>query len=209
MKKIVFLALAFAGAVAVSGAHAQQASSTGWYGQFSAGYLQFQDNTGSINGTSVKSEYDDGFAISAAAGYAFGNGFRAELEGGYGKTGYDTVTVGSTRVSVNADIDLWSVYAAGYYDFNLAGVKPYVGAGLGFVYASMDNFTATSGGTSFSGSGGNETNVSAFGEAGIAIALNDRMDLVPGVRYLWLDNSGAGQDDDTAWLFKVGLRYKF
>lgn len=207
MKKSLLVAAAFAGSLAFSPADAQQA--TGWYGQVSAGYLQLQDNSGSINGVGVKSEYDNGFNLSAAVGYAYGNGFRSEFEGGYGRTGYDKVTVGGTTADVSADVDLWSAYAAGYYDFDFKSVKPYVGAGIGFVHASNDNFTVTSGGTSFSGSGGSETDFSAFGEVGLTFPLTDRMDLVPGVRYVWLDNSSAGQDDDTAWLFKVGLRYKF
>jgi hypothetical protein len=47
------------------------------------------------------------------------------------------------------------------------------------------------------------------GEVGLSFPLNERLELVPAVRYVWIDNSGGGQEDDTAWLFKAGLRYKF
>jgi opacity protein-like surface antigen len=209
MKKIVMAALAAAGLIAVTPAYAQQANFKGWYGQVSAGYLQLQDVDGSISGTSVKGEYESGWALTGAVGYAYGNGLRTELEGGYGRTGYDSVNIGGTKVDLNGDINMWSLYGAGYYDFNVGSVKPYVGGGIGVVRWDVDNVSATVGGTTFTGSGGNGSNFSAFGEAGLSFALSERLDLVPAVRYIWVDDGDSNFDNDTAWLFKVGLRYKF
>jgi outer membrane protein W len=186
-----------------------QSPATGWYGQVSAGYLQLRDNDGNVGGTAIKSEYDAGWTLTGALGYGFGNGFRAELEGGYGRSSYDSVTVGGSKINTSADIDIWSAYAAGYYDFWLIGARPYVGAGAGLVHAEADDFAATSGGTTFRGPGGDSTDFSMFGEVGLTFPLGERLDLVPAVRYVWIDNSGGGQDDDTAWVFKAGLRYSF
>lgn len=218
MNRILGAAVA-AALLFASTAHAQQRTdnwigqaqspSNGWYGQVSAGYLQLRDNDGNLGGTGIKSEYDSGWTLTGALGYGFGNGFRAELEGGYGRSSYDSVTVGSSKINTSADIDLWSLYAAGYYDFWLIGARPYVGAGAGIVHAEIDNFTATSGGTTFRGPGGDSTDFSMFGEVGFTIPLSERLELVPAVRYVWIDNSGGGQDDDTAWVFKAGLRYRF
>lgn len=188
-----------------------QASSplSGWYGQVALGYMQLRDNDGSLGGTGIKSEYDSGWTVTGALGYGFGNGFRAELEGGYANSGYDSVTIGGSKINTSADIDQWSLYAAGYYDFWLVGARPYLGAGAGVVHSEIDSFAATSGGTTFRGPGGDATDFSMFGEVGLTFPLSERLDLVPAVRYVWIDNSGGGQDDDTAWVFKAGLRYRF
>lgn len=220
MNRVVPLAFATALLLAPA-AHAQQRMSSddwidhtrspmsGWYGQASLGYLQLRDNDGTIGGTGVKSEYDAGSQVTGALGYGFGNGFRAEVEGGYGHSSFDSVTVGGSKFNVDADIDLWSLYAAGYYDFWLLGARPYVGAGAGFVHADIGDFAATSGGTTFRGPGGDDTDVSMFGEVGLTFPITDRLDVVPAVRYVWIDNSGGGLDDDTAWVFKAALRYRF
>jgi len=186
-----------------------QSPLNGWYGQVSAGYLQLRDNDGNLGGTSIKSEYDNGWTVTGAVGYGFRNGFRTEIEGGYARSSYDSVTVGGSKINTSADIDLWSLYAAGYYDFWLIGVRPYLGAGAGLVHAQIDTFAATSGGTTFRGPGGDSTDFSMFGEFGLTFPLSERLELVPAVRYVWIDNSGGGQDDDTAWVFKAGLRYRF
>jgi OOP family OmpA-OmpF porin len=209
MKKSALIALAVVGSMAVTAAHAQEAFPRGFYGQVSAGYLQLEDVSGNIGGTSVKGAYDAGYAVTAAVGFAFGDGLRTEFELGYGHSGYDSVTIGGTTVGLTGDVDMWSIYEGVYYDFNVLGVKPYLGGGFGVVHWDQGNVRGTANGTTFTGSGGNGTDFSLFGEAGVSLALTDRIDLVPAIRYLWIDDSGNGIDDDTAWLFKVGLRYRF
>jgi opacity protein-like surface antigen len=210
--KRVLIAAAVALGFSCAAAQAQQTTQAqGWYGQVSGGWLSLQDVDGTVNGTGVKGSYDDGYALTLAGGYKFGNGFRAELEGGYGHSSFDSATIGGTHVGLNGDINLWSVYGAGYYDFALNGssVKPYIGGGLGFVHSDVDQVTATSGGTTFTANGGDDDNFSAFGEVGLSFPIADRLELVPGVRYSWIDDGSSGIDDDTAWLVKVGLRYSF
>jgi opacity protein-like surface antigen len=210
MKRLLGGVALAAALFAASTAQAQQSSSyMGWYGTVSAGYLQLQDVSGSIGGTSVKGEYDPGWSVSGALGWSFGNGLRTEVEGGYGRSSFDSVDIGGTKVGLSGDIDLWSAYMAAYYDFNILGVKPYLGAGAGIVHFDVDNISATANGTTFTGNGGNGTNFSAFGEAGLSFPLSDRLALVPAVRYVWIDDGGSGFDDDTAWIFKAGLRYRF
>jgi opacity protein-like surface antigen len=57
--------------------------------------------------------------------------------------------------------------------------------------------------------GDSDTYFTAHGEAGVSIALNDQLAVVPAYRYLWLNSGEAGFDDDTAHLFKVGVRFAF
>jgi opacity protein-like surface antigen len=204
MKRVLSaFVLAAAALLAAPSAHAQQ--SVGWYGAGSLGYLQLRDDDFSTGGLSGHTEYDAGYALTLAGGYAFGNGFRAELEGGYGHSSFDSLTVNGTKFSASGDIDLWSVYAAAYYDFTVNNVKPYLGGGVGWVHSDVG--TSRVGGVTVSG--GDDDNWSWFAEGGVSFALNDRLDLVPAVRYLWIDNAQDGFEKDEAWLFKVGLRYKF
>lgn len=209
MKRFLGGAALVAALFAAGAAHAQQTSYMGWYGTVSAGYLQLEDVSGNVGSTGVKASYDPGWSLNGAIGWSFGTGLRTEVEVGYGRSSYDSATIGGTKVDLSGDIALWSGYLAAYYDFNLAGVRPYFGAGAGVVHFDVDNISATANGTTFTGSGGNGTNFSAFGEAGLSFALTDRLDIVPAVRYVWIDDGGSGFDDDTAWVFKAGLRYRF
>jgi opacity protein-like surface antigen len=202
--------MALAAAVSVApAAHAQSALPMGWYGTVSAGYLGLEDNSGNVGGTAVTGSYDAGWSLNAALGWSFGNGLRTEVEGGYGRSSFDSVDIGGTKVGLNGDINLWSTYMAAYYDFNVVGVRPYLGGGIGLVHFDVDNISATANGTTFTGSGANGTNFSAFGEVGLSFPLTDRLDVVPAVRYVWIDDGESGFDDDTAWVFKAGLRYRF
>jgi opacity protein-like surface antigen len=204
MKRVLgVVALAAAALLSVPSAHAQQA--VGWYGAGSLGYLQLRDNDFSTGGFTGHTEYNGGIAATLAGGYGFGNGFRAELEGGYGHSEFDSLTVNGTKFSASGDIDLWSVYGAAYYDFTVSNVKPYIGGGLGWVHSDVGRTTV--GGVSTPG--GDDDNWSWFAEGGVSFALNDRMDIVPAVRYIWIDNAQGGFEKDEAWLLKVGLRYRF
>jgi opacity protein-like surface antigen len=195
-------------AVAATSAHAQQWTPySGWYGTGSVGWYQLRDRDGSAsNGTDVHAEYDPGYALGVAAGYGFGNGFRAELEGSYAHANSKNVRIGSFPAS-GGDTDIWAIYGAGYYDFDtgINNFRPYLGGGVGWAHTDADAITV--GG--LRGGGGTNDDWSAFAEGGLNFALNDRLDLVPGVRYTWYNDSKGGLDDNRAWLFKATLRYKF
>lgn len=206
--KRLFGAIALAAALfAASSARAQQPM--GWYGTVSAGYLQLEDVGGRIGNNNVNASYDAGWSVNGALGWSFGTGLRTEVEVGYGRSSYDSVDIGGTKVNLSGDVNMWSTYLAAYYDFNIVGVRPYLGAGAGLVHFDIDNISATANGSTFTGSGTNGTSFSAFGEAGLSFALTDRLDFVPAVRYVWINDGDSGFDDDTAWVVKAGLRYRF
>ncbi|MEL6239051.1 MAG: outer membrane beta-barrel protein [Pseudomonadota bacterium] len=106
-------------------------------------------------------EFDNGFAISGLAGYAFDNGLRIEAELSYtrydvethsgltvGGANIDTVdvavltrgpadegnpTVGEVIADGQGDVTNFGLFGNVYYDINTgSGFKPYLGAGLGF-----------------------------------------------------------------------------
>ena len=99
----------------------------------------------SSNGHVATLSSDGGFVGLGSVGYGFGDvfgtggGVRVELEGNYrGNTyklnyaGYNSTGIGSNNygVMVNA-----------LYDFNLGPVNPYIGAGLGYAWNSINSKT--------------------------------------------------------------------
>src|SRR3546814_5514793 len=74
-------------------------------------------------------------------------------------------------------------------------VSPYIGGGGGAVRESIDRVSASSGGTTVSAEGDTDTNLTAFGEVGLNIALAPAFDLVPSYRYQWIDDGRDGFDD--------------
>jgi opacity protein-like surface antigen len=208
MKRLIaaLFAAALLAAPAVAHAQTQWTPYTGFYGTLSGGWLQLQDRDGTAsNGGRAKAEYDPGWALSVAGGYSFGNGFRAELEGGYGHADIDKASIGGVHAS-GGDTEFWSVYAAGYYDFTTnTPVRPYLGGGIGWVHTDADALIVPSG----RAGGGSSDDWSWFAEGGVNFSLTDRLELVPGVRYTWYNDSNGGLEDNNSWLFKVGLRYRF
>lgn len=207
MRKVLAAALVVAGAGLAGTAQAQD-QLAGWYGQLSAGVLQLRENDGSSGGNSAEVEFKTGFTVTGALGYGFGNGFRAELELGYGQSEFDEITVNGTKGSLNGDIDIFSGYLAGYYEFNTGMLKPYLGGGLGAVYTNTGKSSVTVGGTTVSLNGDDDVSFSAFGEVGLAIDISKGFAIVPSVRYVWVNDGSSGFDDSQAWVGRIGLRFK-
>lgn len=207
MRKVLAAALVLVGAGVAQSAQADD-QLAGWYGQISAGALQLREVDGSSGGNSAEVEYKLGFTVTGALGYGFGNGFRTELELGYGRTKLDEITINGVKGSLNGTVDLVSGYLAAYYEFNTGMVKPYLGGGVGAVYASLGKTSATVGGTTVSLNGDDDVSLSAFAEIGAAIDISKGFAIVPSVRYIWLDDGGSGFENSEAWAARVGLRFK-
>jgi len=111
-------------------------------------YLMGQDDIigGGINrGADVGFEW--GYVGVLSAGYGFGNGLRLELEGSYRQNDVDTVkATGIGRLSrVSGTARSYGVMFNALYDFNLGGVAPYVGAGVGYQIHEHDEAGASAG----------------------------------------------------------------
>lgn len=180
-------------------------SSDGPYVEFSGGYVSLSDVDGDVGGVDAEVEYNDGFAIGAQLGYKQ-NAFRVALEFEYGRAGFDSVSVGGVEANVDGDFDIYRGTAGLYYDFdNNSGLTPYVGGGLGAAYVDVEDTTIA--GVTFEGD--SDTYFTAHGEAGLSFAATERVAIVPAYRFIWFDSSESGFEDDTAHLFKVGLRFRF
>lgn len=120
-------------------------------------------------GTDVawETEFDTGYTISGAAGYDFGNGFRAEVQGFYSEYDVDThsgVTVGGANIDAvdvavltrgaadaanptvgavvadgQGDVTSYGAFLNVFYDIETgSGFEPYIGGGLGYVNTDID-----------------------------------------------------------------------
>ncbi|MBX3453997.1 outer membrane beta-barrel protein [Ferrovibrio sp.] len=207
--RLLAVALVFS-AVISAPVVAQEKAKTGWYGSITAGYLIPNDTDGSIGNTPVSLEIDNGYSIFGAAGYKFGNGFRVEGELGYSTADLDKVKIGSTPVTLNGDVQLFTATGGLFYDLTTkSAFTPYVGVGVGVVREELSRTRATANGVTVTTNGGSETNLTAFGEAGVGVSLGSKIELVPSYRYQWIDDGSGGLDDTTAHLFRLGLRYWF
>jgi len=102
---------------------------------------------------------------------------------------------------------LVSFTASGFFDINTnTSVTPYIGGGAGLIYWDRGVVTASLNGTSVTIAGDDGTEVTAFAEAGVSIALDSKFELVPSYRFQWADTGSSGIDDDTIHIFKVGLQ---
>jgi opacity protein-like surface antigen len=120
--------------------------------------------------------YDPGVVLSAAGGYEFGPGFRAEGELNYRRVTADRF-YGSGATQQQAAADIWScgVMANAYYDLRTpSAVTPFLGAGLGFALAQFGDGTSPTGRLWTSG---RELSPAYQGIAGFSVALSDRTSL--------------------------------
>lgn len=209
--------------MASSTAHAQSS----WYIGGSAGAALFSDRTadvtihdgiGQTGPGEAKTTFDPGVALDGAIGYHLPLGFRVEGELGYIHTSRDTVTVNTSVPALSflngkysspdgGDMNFFTATVNVFYDLpvDLAGIKPYVGAGAGYYHLNVDQveFTVP---YHFTGSGADISNAVVLVEVGATIPLAPSLSLVPAYRYEHFFASSTGYDLNQ---FKIGLRYDF
>ena len=146
-------------AVLIAAAPAE-AKGSGWYLNISGGANWLNDD--SFSGTvapdalSVTPDSDTGFIVSGAIGMSLASvldGLRVEAEVAYRQNKVDgtwasdtnTTAVGGNAVGrLDYDHSTLSVMANVWYDFDIGGVKPYVGGGIGWADTDLDgNYIAT------------------------------------------------------------------
>jgi opacity protein-like surface antigen len=174
------LALVVALGIVSAGLQSAQAGD-GWYFEGAGGGSWQSDYDFDISGPGTVGvlDFDTGFNVSGAIGYQTGN-WRLE-----GETVYFESNVDSFSSIVSAPLDgkseiIGAMFNA-IYEFDLGGIRPYIGAGVGAARAYMKNI-GPSGGIPLDVDA--ETTLFAYqAKAGISIALTDTLDLFGGYRY--------------------------
>jgi len=107
---------------------------TGYYFDLGAGWNHADEAHFKSDGLDDKALYDEGWVGDAALGYAWGNNFRTELEGGYRYNGVSELK-GTGASGSGGNFNAWSLMANAIYDFkNNTPWTPYLGAGMGAAF---------------------------------------------------------------------------
>jgi opacity protein-like surface antigen len=201
---------------------------SGFYlgGSAGAGFRQDDSRQRTLNGLSgpftqtEDYQYTTAFDLAVSGGYRFDLGatgaIRTEVEFGYGTYSLDKIAVSTpgapdrtARPSSGADFNSYAATVNAFYDLPLAGrFVPYVGGGLGFQHTDESDGTGTVAGplqsvpTHFQGGSSNDGIWLA--EAGLSIAVTDRISIVPAYRYVQTFDGEL-----STHILKVGLRYAF
>ncbi|MBL9098884.1 MAG: porin family protein [Alphaproteobacteria bacterium] len=142
--------LATAALAALALAAPANAAGTGWYVNVSGGANWLDDNGfTAVNGPdtlTVNTDADTGWVISGAIGYSLAKmvtpGLRVEIEAAYRENSVDgdwsSATPGLDSGLLTYDHSAFSVMANAWYDFDVAGVRPYFGGGIGWADVEAD-----------------------------------------------------------------------
>jgi OmpA-OmpF porin, OOP family len=84
----------------------------------------------------------NGWTIQGSAGYGFGNGFRAEVEGDYIDDNFSKATINGHDFASGGHEGRYGIFVNGFYDFDvgLPYLYPYVGGGIGWQIDAFNNF---------------------------------------------------------------------
>jgi outer membrane protein OmpA-like peptidoglycan-associated protein len=168
---------------------------------------------GDIKNNGVRRDLDTdlGFVGLGSFGYAFGNGLRAEIEGGHRRNTVEDW--GGT--SVSGHLSAWHAMVNALYDFPTGNrLSPYIGAGIGTAIVSIDAKNTAAGVRM------DDTDVSFAYQAiiGMGYDIMDNLAVTADYRFLHavdLDHQfsgGGGGDPGDSYLnhsFVLGLRYAF
>ncbi len=154
-------------------------------------------------------EFETGWAVHAALGYAFGNGFALELESGYGQADVDSVRLYGRSFDINAEYKQVPIFANAVYLAELSNsLGFYIGAGAGTVWSKSEAEGYSTDGWNFG----------FQAKAGLAYKLSEALSLNVGYRFIYVvDGIGAGNpferygvnDDALSHTIEAGLTFRF
>ncbi len=206
-------------ALATSGLAYAQTSPEGPYIGLEGGGNFLGDISPHGGGADTRSTWDGGYVGLGSLGYNFGNGFRAELEGGYRRNDVDGVR-NSSPGSATGALGVYTAIVNGLYDFDLApygintyGFVPHLGVGVGWAQPRFDHA-----GTFFGNTVSGKDDLFAYqGIAGVDYAVMPNVKVSLDYKYLGttdgdfhvspLNTSTRTSITDQAVL--LGVRYEF
>ena len=204
------LATALATGLIVAMAGSASAEQPGPYMSLGVGanFLNDADLTGT--GVTDKAEFNTGWAVMGAVGYAFDKNWRSELELGFRRNDIDKLTNGGGN---SGNVDGASLMGNLLYDID-TGSKwtPYLGVGVGAVRYKANGLQPTSTSTL----NDSDTKLAAQGILGIAYDVSQNTQLFLDYHYLasrdpsvTSSNSTALKSEYEAHTVMLGFRYSF
>ncbi len=183
----------------------------------------FSNKTGTTGPGTNKVTFDTGPAVYLEVGYRLPNHLRVEGELGYSQDSVSSASPlslnGAFPALVGARLPLqsgggrnnYSATINAFYDMPVSEqFIPYVGAGIGVddLAAATAHFGEPGARPIFTEDGGQIMNAAILGEAGVAIALNNRWPIIPAYRYEHIFTTGTAFRND-ANILKLGVRRSF
>lgn len=148
-------------------------------------------------------------------GYAYGNGFRTEVEFSYRYNGMDSGSYGRVSTGIRGHEQKFGPMVNAYYDFDglVPGFTPYLGAGVGYQWVndkvSALGFTAnqTKGSVALQGMAGVAMPIAAV--PGLAVTAEYRFMAMPWDRDYTAYGTKITLNNDYNHSVMVGVRYAF
>jgi opacity protein-like surface antigen len=181
-----------------------------WYFLLSAGAAFPSDTDFTALGLNGSINYSTGFHAFIGGGYRFTQWIAAELEVGYLHLPIDSISLAGGTATIDGTakgLALFGNLVLTYPEWQT--IKPYIGAGPGFVHRFSTDFTATSGGTTVTGDLGSSTDFAAQAKAGIDFRLSESISIAPEYRFHWINTAGNGLSNTHVHSIGAGLKFNF
>lgn len=193
-------ALLGAAAVLALSAPANAGRLSSWYGVFEGGGTSLQDVdiqsyvTPAPVPVSSTLDTDIGWAAMASVGYAYSNGYRVELEGGYRHNEFnELVSVGGVASPADGSLGNYTLMANILYDFPAAsGVTLTLGGGVGASYARFDGSSLIAPALPVED---DQVSLAFQAIAGLSYQINSWLDIVLNYRYLYVTDHEFAEVD--------------
>ncbi|HSI63835.1 MAG TPA: outer membrane beta-barrel protein [Candidatus Saccharimonadia bacterium] len=159
----------------------------------------------------VDLDFDTGFSVLGAVGYAFGNGLSVELESGYlGVEDAEVHVSGFGSFDVEGEFRQVPIFANVLYTVDVTDVVGvYVGAGAGVVWseAEIDGVNGFDLPNDIESS--SEWNFAAQAKAGLTFRVTDAVSLNVGYRFFYGSDAVGGYDDSIGHIAEGGITIRF
>jgi opacity protein-like surface antigen len=181
-----------------------------------AGDNEFAQTGVAAAGATGSGSYGSGFATGIAFGYRYGNGFSAEIDWEYRSNDNDSITFSDGTSYSEGNLASNTFFVNGYYTFEevFDNVRPYVGAGVGWVQEIDLDLEAAVLETSYTG----DSELAWQLMTGIETTFNRDWRLQGELRYTRVADVNLEQEngpgritglDYDAWTIGVNLVYDF
>jgi opacity protein-like surface antigen len=157
----------------------------------------------------VDLDFDTGFSILGAVGYAFGNGLAVELESGYQEVNDAEVSAFGLHADVDGEFRQIPILANVVFNLPVTDrLDVYVGAGAGIIWSDAEvDSVGPFGDLDFEAE--DEWNFAAQAKAGLSFKVSDNASVNVGYRFLYGKDAVGGLDDSIGHVLEGGFTLRF
>lgn len=203
---LTFAATAYAGPAPKGPAVIQPAPEPvgGPYVTIAGGALWLHD--ADVNGADI--EFDTGFSVLAAVGYAFGNGLAVEVESGYMEADFQGhADYLGQHVDFDGEFRQVPIMANVLYHMDITDkLGFYIGGGAGIVWSETEVESVQ--GLPFSASY-DDWEFALQAKAGLCFHINEAASVNIGYRFIHVNDAIGGSDDSKGHVLEGGFTYRF